>query len=226
MAEVDYSGPRLHTLANGLQFELSSLPEETPALESYFRWAKPKAGETVFDIGAYCGVFTYILSQLVGPTGRVVAFEPDPINLNLLLRNVRRHGLQNVNVEGVALCDREGEMIFNSQGSLGSGFANFADRSAQGNSVTVRTMTLDSACERYGVPSFVKIDAEGAEIEILSCARNLLSVHSAAFVLDTNHFRDGALTAARVESIFRQNGYEAESSALPVMTTWARKLSK
>jgi len=226
VAEFDYSGPRLHTLANGLQFELASLPEESPALDSYFRWAKPQEGETVFDIGAYCGVFTYILSRLVGTTGRVVAFEPDPVNVEILQRNVRRHGLQNVTVEAAALCDNDGERIFNSQGCLGSGFVACADRSAPGTSVTVRTMTLDSACQQYGLPSFVKIDAEGAEIEILAGGGTLLSRHQTAFVLDTNHFRDGVLTAARVEQIFRSNGYEAESSAGPVMTTWARSHSQ
>lgn len=222
VAEVDYSGPRLHTLANGLQFELASLPEEFSAIDAYLRWTKPMAGETVFDVGAYCGVFTYVLSRLVGPAGRVIAFEPDPINREILLRNVCRHGLQNVTVEVAALSNNEGWRIFNSQGCLGSGFAACADRSARGSSITVRAMTLDAACQHYGVPSFVKIDAEGAEIEILSGARDLLSSHRASFVLDTNHFRDGVLTAGRVETMFRESGYETESLASPFMTTWAR----
>jgi len=64
--EVDYSEPRLHQLSNGLAFEIPSMPEELPALDSYFRFYKPAAGELVFDIGAYCGIFTDELSKLFG----------------------------------------------------------------------------------------------------------------------------------------------------------------
>jgi hypothetical protein len=95
-SEVDYSKPKLHRLSNGLEFEIPSMPEEAESAEAYFHHYKPKSGDLVFDIGAYCGTFTRELSLAVGPTGRVIAFEPDSLNFELLQRNIVRHGLANV----------------------------------------------------------------------------------------------------------------------------------
>lgn len=81
---VDFSAPKLQRYANGLAFEIASMPEETEAIECYFHWYRPKAGDTVYDMGAYCGVSTYTFSACVGPSGKVFAFEPDPINFSLL----------------------------------------------------------------------------------------------------------------------------------------------
>ena len=59
---IDYSQPKLHRYAqSGLDFELSSFPEEQSAIDDYFRWYTPRAGDVVFDLGAYCGVSTYHL---------------------------------------------------------------------------------------------------------------------------------------------------------------------
>jgi FkbM family methyltransferase len=220
--EVDYSRPRIHTLASGLKFELSSLPEESPALDSYFRAFRPRPGDTVFDIGAYCGVFTYALSQIVGETGRVIAFEPDPGNAGLLLRNIDRHKLQNVTVVQAAVCDKDGWAQFNCEAALGSALVGFIDRPKPRAVATIQTVTLKTACERFGVPTFIKIDAEGAEIEILSAAIPFLRDHPISFVLDTDHSRDGHLTNTRVEHYFSEAGYCAESSTVTgFMTTWA-----
>lgn len=223
-AEVDYSTPRLQTLANGLEFELSSLPEEGSALDAYFRFYTPKPGETVFDIGAYCGVFTYELSRIVGPGGRVIAFEPDPLNVELLRRNVERHKLANVTVVQAAMSDHDGSQQFNSEGALGSALTSAIDRPSADQTMTVPTITLERACREYGPPAFVKIDAEGSEIEILSGAQEFLTAQTIQFVLDTNHIRYGKTTNGPVESLFAASGYAAESSEDHggFMTTWAK----
>ena len=80
IATVDYSIPGMQTyLSSGLSFEMPAFPEEEEAIEAYFRYFVPAPGDLVFDIGAHCGISTHHLSTLVGPTGRVIAFEPDPI---------------------------------------------------------------------------------------------------------------------------------------------------
>ena len=220
--EVDYSRPHLHTLANGLQFEISSLPEESAALDTYFRFYHPEPGDLVFDIGAYCGIFTHELSRAVGPSGRVVAFEPDPVNIESLRRNVSRHNLTNVTVVQEAISDREGETQFNSEGCLGSALNLSIDRPGAGVSVTVKTTTFENACKRFGTPAFVKIDAEGAEIEIINGSSNFLRKNSIHFALDTNHIRNSHTTDKAIEEIFHACGYEVESSEeFSFMTTWA-----
>ena len=225
LLSVDYSYPHLQRYSKGkLEFELASFPEEEEAIDGYFRWYRPKPGDTVFDMGAYCGVSAYHFSKFVGATGKVYAFEPDPINYSLLQRNIERHALINVVPLQVAVADSEGVAQFCSEGTLGSSLSRQMSRATVGHVEQVPTISLQTACERYGVPAFVKIDIEGSEIEVLSSSRAFLREHSIQFVLDTNHWVNGALTCSRVEALFADCGYVAESSnEFGFMTTWARK---
>jgi hypothetical protein len=94
---VDYSKGSVQKFRlSGLELEVSGFPEEEKLIVDYFRWYKPRAGETVFDFGANCGLSVYYFSQCVGPLGKVYAFEPDPINYSFLLRNIERQKLTNV----------------------------------------------------------------------------------------------------------------------------------
>ena len=220
---VDYSQPRLHRYRDsGLEFEFSSFAEEVGALNDYFRWHTPAPGDTVFDAGAYCGASVYHLAQLVGQNGKVVAFEPDPLNYSILERNISRHGLTNVVTVQSALADRSGDMKFFAEGALGSTIAEHSSRGSSVQAVTVKTVSFEDACACYGVPSFVKVDIEGAEIAMLAAAADFLRKQRIHFALDTNHRVAGRLTFGQVEKIFRSVGYRAESSAASgFMTTWA-----
>jgi len=224
---LDYSRPgNLQTYAkSGLQFEMASFPEEDSAIGGYFRWYRPQPGDLVFDIGAHCGVSTYEFSRLVGPGGRVIALEPDPVNFSLLLRNIQRHQLENVTPVHAALASQRGEAAFSCEEALGSRLVRHANRSSIGNVVMVETITLEDAFRRWGAAQFCKIDIEGSEVEVLSQAQDFLESErpSCQFTIDTNHLLDGSLTDGRVEALFRASGYEAESSEVfGFLTTWAR----
>jgi FkbM family methyltransferase len=222
---LDYSRPgTLQTYKkSGLQFEMASFPEEEEAIEEYFRWYRPKEGDLVFDMGAHCGVSTYHLSKLVGSSGRVVCFEPDPINFEILNRNIERHGLTNVVAENAAISGEAGRLAFNSEGTIGSALVSLLGRESVGSTVMVDAMTLADTFERWGTPAFCKIDIEGAEIDVISKSAELLCSHKTHFALDTNHpKKDGTMTNAEIEGLFREYGYEAASEANPLLTTWAR----
>lgn len=225
---VDYSYPHLHRYKkSGLEFELPSFPEEQSALDAYLQWYTPKSGDTVFDIGAYCGVSTQLFSKLVGLGGRVYAFEPDPLNHELLLRNIRRHNMENVTPLQLAVSDKTGVEFFNNEGSLGSGIASHMSRASAGKLIRVDAISFEEACFRYSIPNFVKIDIEGAEIAMLDAARTFLRQHSIFFALDTNHMINGKLTASKVEEIFQGSGYHvASSESSGFMTTLAKPSSE
>jgi FkbM family methyltransferase len=207
---VDYSTPARHRYRDtGLDFWLPSLPEEPDAIRAYFRYGGPAVGALAFDVGAHSGVATYALSQAVGPSGHIVAFEPDPIAYEYLRRNVVLHSLTNVTTVPMALAGTSGVRRFNREGSLGSSFADMIDRHGKMVTVDVVCLSFADAVARYGVPSFAKIDIEGAELEVLEAAVDLFRVHPITCVLDTGHVIDGALTADRVEAIFRRAGYRA-----------------
>ncbi len=224
VAVADYSRPRLHTYAkSGLQFELAAFPEEDDIIEAYFRWYRPKRGNCVFDVGAHCGVSTYFFSKLVGSTGRVIAFEPDTLNRSLLLRNIQRHGLTNVTVVNAALAGTAGHAEFYREGTIGSCFSRLSSRGTVGSISKVDTLTLADAFSRWGVPDLCKIDIEGAEIEVIAAAAELLARTKTHFTLDTSHVLRGRLTAPMIEKLFRAYGFDVESAPVGgMMTTWAR----
>ncbi len=222
---LDFSRPGiLQTYAaSGLQFELASFPEEEEAIEEYFRWYRPRPGDLVFDIGAHCGVSTYHLAKLVGPEGRVVAFEPDPENFAILQRNLKRHRLENVTAENIAIAGQSGRLAFNAEGTIGSSLSSLLLRESVGSTVQVDAITLADAFSRWGRPAFCKVDIEGAEVETFRAAEALLHQGGTHFAVDTNHPRaDGSMTDRAVEEIFLRSGYETASEAKPLLTTWAR----
>jgi FkbM family methyltransferase len=222
---LDYSRPGTvqRYAKSGLEFEMASFPEEEEAIEEYFRWYRPKSGDLVFDLGAHCGVSTYRLSKLVGVEGKVIAFEPDPLNYGILKRNIERHGLENVVAVNIAVAGETGELPFNSEGTIGSSLASLMLRNSVGSTVMVEAVSLNDAFERWGAPAFCKIDIEGAEIDMLAAAQDALRRHATNLAIDTNHPQgDGTMTDRKVETILQSFGYDAVSEAKPLMTTWAR----
>jgi len=223
---LDYSYPGiLQTyLRSGLQFQMASFPEEVDAIDGYFHWYTPNVGDIVFDIGAHCGVTSYHFAKLVSRTGRVIAFEPDPVNFSLLLANIERHSLDNVLPLQIAVAGIQGEAKFSSEGTIGSTLMRNSSRASVGNVVMVKTVTLEDAFREWGPPKFCKIDIEGSEIEVIASARDFLKSHQfpCEFALDTNHLVDGSLTDMRIEALFREAGYETTSSSSGFKTTWAR----
>ncbi len=141
-----------------------------------------KDGDTAIDIGAHYGVFTVLMAAMCGSRGRVVAFEPDPYARAVLEKNLDLNpGLRRPVVESCASSDSDGEATLfsrggNSQSSLVRSAVEFAS-GQKTERIQVRLVTLDSyiAKHQLPMPSWVKIDTEGAEIRILRGASNLLS---------------------------------------------------
>jgi len=225
MEVLDFSQPcRLQTYKKtGLQFEMASFPEEEEAIEEYFKWYRPKTGDLVFDMGAHCGVSTYHLSKLVGSEGRVVCFEPDPVNFAILERNIERHALSNVVTVNSAIAGTSGKLAFNSEGTIGSSLVSLMGRESVGSVAMVEALTLGDVFVCYGEPAFCKIDIEGAEVDVIAKSGELLRGCKTQFALDTNHPKaDGKCTDKEIEALFQSYGYEVLSEANPLLTTWAR----
>lgn len=221
---VDYSEPRVHRYAgSGLEFWLSSFPEEVEAIESYrYRYAYGP-GDIVFDLGAYCGVSTYHFSKAVGEAGRVIAVEPDPVNFELLERNIARHELRNVTAVNGAVAGRPGLRAFNTDGTLGAALSDVIPRGVFQKTADVHVTTLADLSATYGVlPTFIKMDIEGAEVEALEASGEFLKTARCRFVIDSSHTVGDAITAPAVERALARAGYASESNTeFGLMTTWA-----
>jgi hypothetical protein len=93
---LDFSRLHVHTFRDsGLAFELAEWPEKDAPIDDYFDWFRPTPDDLVFDLGADCGVSTFMLSPLAK---NVIAFQPNAGLRELLARNVARHQLTNVAV--------------------------------------------------------------------------------------------------------------------------------
>ena len=149
---------------------LSWNPEEYAA----FRTAVTSRA-TVFDIGANVGAYT-ILFGLWADAGQVVAFEPSPDARAGLERHVALNGLASrIRVEPLAVCHRTGTASFHADAFSGAN-ALVSASSASRAIITVRTTSLDEYCDAHGVhPDVVKIDVEGAELDVLRGARRTLA---------------------------------------------------
>lgn len=159
------------------------------------------AGDTVLDVGAHTGYYTVLASHLVGRSGRVHAFEPDPRNAGFLRRHVRINGCDNTVVEEVAVAARAGTHRFG--GGSGSGTA----RLQSDGGLEVSVVTLDEYCRRGGLhPTLIKVDVEGAEAEVLRGAADLLRRHRPTLLLSTH----GPEVHAECLSLLGDLGYGAE----------------
>jgi len=156
-------------------FQRQGFEPETVAL--FTRVLGP--GATVVDVGANHGYFSVLAAALVGPTGRVEAFEPNPPVADALAEVLARNGVDGrVSVHRVALADRDGEAeFFPSVSPVNDGLSSLLvsdDAVAHGviradHSIRVPTETFDAFAERaeLGRVDLLKIDVEGAEALVL-----------------------------------------------------------
>jgi len=133
-----------------------------------------KKGCTVYDIGAHAGFYTLLSSILVGPSGRVVAFEPNKRNVFFLKEHLRINRIRNVEVLEVAVSDHSGKSHFTegSHHSMGHLIESptVLDRNCAGKSIVeVASVTIDELVQedRLLPPSYLKIDVEGGEAAVL-----------------------------------------------------------
>jgi FkbM family methyltransferase len=135
------------------------------------------AGMRVVDVGANRGWYTVLAARLVGPTGTVVAVEPDPVPLAQLRVNVEANGLSNVTIIDHAVGDEEGEFRFVTERESALSHLARDDADTGARDFRVRVQRLDDLVEdtRLGTVDFVKVDVEGAELAVLAGAPQLLT---------------------------------------------------
>ncbi|SRR5579885_3407308 len=146
-----------------------------------------KAGATVLDIGAHIGLYTLLLARLVGPSGKVYSFEPTANTRSVLTKTVALNGLLDVvEIRAEAVSHSSGVSIFYETGIPVSN-ANSLIPLNKGNGpapTKVKTVSLDDfVAENHVAPDCVKIDVEGAELEVLRGGRRTFLTHRPAVAL-------------------------------------------
>ncbi len=166
--------------------------EQTAAMLSEVR-----AGATFFDVGANVGYYSILASRLVGPEGKVVSFEPLLRNLSYLQRHVELNRASNVRVLPFAVSNENTLLSFSTGENSAMGHL---DRGGSGE-ILVQAVTLDQMADRLGLmPDVIKMDVEGAEMDVFRGAERImsegrptvfLSTHSAQLRTDCLAFLEG-----------------------------------
>lgn len=131
-------------------------------------------GRTAVDVGANIGFLTARMARSVGPEGRIWALEPEPANLEILRRNMKRNGLADrvrIVPQAAGAGDASRRLYLGGHG-MGHSF-HPGEAGPTAASVEVRQSSLDDLVE--GPVDLVKIDVEGAELDVLAGMDRLLA---------------------------------------------------
>ena len=170
-----------------------------------------RPGTMYIDVGAHVGSYATLGALAVGPTGRVLAFEPDEANRSRLERHVRLNNLPNVEVFDHGLGDDSGKVSMVRPVATNSGMTRTA-RTGETPDFSMQVKRLDDVADSLSGSrvSVMKIDVEGAEIGVVRGASRLIRSDQPFIVFEEN---DPVCGAHLVEEFgyslyaIRQSGY-------------------
>ena len=175
----------------------------------YFAAIGPLRPRVILDVGAATGGFT-IGSCVAFPDARIFAFEPSLRQRIVLTRNVRTNGCADrVTIEPFGLWKENGNLSFRTHGDISTLEAVSALPEGLVFGERVRVRTLDEWFRQTGLShvDLIKMDVEGAEIEILEGAAATLATTAPMLAVQAYHFRGGKRTFETCKSMLEMLGY-------------------
>ena len=165
-----------------------------------------KISDWVIDVGANVGQYTKRFSDLVGPEGRVLAFEPVPATFALLAANVERFAHGNVSLFNAAVSDQL-QVLGMAIPRFPTGLQNYYEAHLTTGAeagVSVLTLSLDALAITQQV-ALIKIDAEGHEAHVLAGMRQLIDRSRPVLIIETG--------SAELVDDMKRRGYAVERSS-------------
>lgn len=160
---------------------------EKGELEFVGQYLQP--GNIVLDIGANIGLFAVVMGRTIGQGGEVVAFDPVPANITRLKANLNENGISADGVYELALGSANEQMelkmsddtAYASMHKVEYGFGN-------GQVIQVNVKRLDDVWHERGHPmiSFIKMDVEGAELEVIKGSWEMLTQCHPTMLVEAN----------------------------------------
>lgn len=158
-------------------------PFETELLEKLL-----KKNMTVVNVGANIGYYTLIAANRVGPNGKVYAFEPEPKNYKLLVRNIEENGYKNILPIQAAVSYKKGTLkLFLDKSNLGNPSLAEQNIDEKNGFVEVETDSLDNFFEKHSKDlkiDLILMDAQGAEGLILNGAKKIIENNKLQIIME------------------------------------------
>jgi FkbM family methyltransferase len=181
---------RIRVKVNNIWYVLTCLLELVPEYEQevfdeLLKVLRP--GSVFIDVGAHIGRYSFSIAKLVGENGLVIAIEPDPLAFKALLMGVKLNSLRNVLALNIALGDSEGKAILRQK--LVTVASNIIEFNKCQGFVEVPLKRLDSVVEKLRLKRVdaIKIDVEGAEIQVLKGAVNMITKFRPLIVIEVRN---------------------------------------
>jgi len=135
-------------------------------------------GMVVLDIGANIGYYSLIAARIVGPAGTVYAFEPEPRNHELLVKNINLNGYSNVTPIQKAVSNKHGKVrLFIDRVNLGAHSFSRDNNEKNAGSIEVEATTVDDflgGLSQDNEVDLIRMDVEGAEGLVIEGANHTL----------------------------------------------------
>lgn len=152
-----------------------------------------KENSIFWDIGSHYGTYSILAAAYISDNNRIFAFEPDTEAILIFNKNIQNNGLQGkISLLETAVYSSIGIQEFDMQfGNSNSHLINKGDISMKGALKLVKTTTLNEALKTIPMPSIIKIDTEGAELEIIKGATDILRNQDTIFICELHPYAWG-----------------------------------
>ena len=167
-----------------------------PEVTEYIR-PRIKPGMTVIDVGADTGYYTLLFAKRVGRVGRVIAFEPIPSARDILERNISlNHYTNMITVCDFALFSHNASTVLEAPRKFSR--INSKKTTNESNGIRIQTRIFDECVPEFNVQriDIVKIDVEGAELDVLYGMRRSLEEYHPTLLVEVhpNYLEDFGFT--------------------------------
>jgi FkbM family methyltransferase len=171
---------------------------ETALLECLAAHLKP--GDVLYDVGAHIGYISLVAARLVGPQGKVFAFEADPDNAARITGHAEMNALPQLELVAAAVWSECKTLSFSRAEATSSrntgAVAGLEQTKGADGTIAVKAITLDHFAADHPSPTVVKIDVEGAEEEVLKGAEEVFRKSKPALICEVHHQRAAEGVAA------------------------------
>ncbi|MFY9556740.1 MAG: FkbM family methyltransferase [Blastocatellia bacterium] len=165
-----------HPVAYGFAYHLQNDdPEQVAEFDQFIAACRPEM--VLFDIGSHFGVFSLAALRYGGKNARAIAVDPSPTAARIVTIQARLNNVSNrltmVQASVGAHCGTQNMVA---AGVLAAGYYVSPSGNHSGGELTsTREVTLDSLAEEFGtIPSHIKVDVEGLEVDVLRGGKNVL----------------------------------------------------
>jgi|GEM_PF-1086539 len=208
----------LHPSVKGLSEEIVLLGTHEPVCTRVYLQHLRK-GDHILDVGSNLGYYAVLAGRAIGPTGRVLGFEPARDVYSILERNVARSGLKNIRVFPWAISDRSEPIEFYGSEIPSWGSLIREKDLLQGKPTPVQAKKLDDILDEFPDfrPTVLRMDVEGGELMALEGAQRLIQKHRPRILVEIHPFAFEWERAHKALVQLRDMGY---SSGVVIERIW------